>query len=156
MSAGKWIKLPITPRPAVRQTRGQRSKPYEDYKIELGWEAKHQRLELGNVFEVILLIPVLRGWTPEEKAAAHLTPHQREEGPDWDNIVKAIMDSLMPHLKHEKNTGDAKSWGGQARKLWVNARKGAIIIRNLDEAEELEKVRAELEGIGIDYEKNEI
>lgn len=140
------FRFDIKPRPAPRETQGQRdSGGYAAWKEEIQWMAKAAGFELGNCFRVIFLIPVLKKWSSEERAARHLTPHQAKSGPDWDNQVKAVMDALLPH----RLGGDAKSWDGRVTKLWVNG-AAAILIRNLDEAKILIEVRAELAGMDYD------
>jgi Holliday junction resolvase RusA-like endonuclease len=125
----KKIILNITPQTHVRATQGdsiffripreklrpsglsrlKRLERYNNYKIELGAEAKSK----GFVFppvgaSITFFVPVPPSWSKKKKKLYHGTFHQSK--PDLDNLLKALMDSLMAEDKQIAHIELAKRW----------------------------------------------
>lgn len=125
----KKIILNITPQTHVRATQGdsiffripreklrpsglsrlKRLERYNNYKINLGAEAKSK----GFVFppvgaSITFFVPVPPSWSKKKKKLYHGTFHQSK--PDLDNLLKALMDSLMAEDKQIAHIELAKRW----------------------------------------------
>ncbi len=125
----KKIILNITPQTHVRATQGdsiffripreklrpsglsrlKRLERYNNYKIELGAEAKSK----GFIFppvgaSITFFVPVPPSWSKKKKKLYHGTFHQSK--PDLDNLLKALMDSLMAEDKQIAHIELAKRW----------------------------------------------
>jgi Holliday junction resolvase RusA-like endonuclease len=125
----KKIILNITPQTHVRATQGdsiffripreklrpsglsrlKRLEKYNNYKIDLGAEAKSK----GFVFppvgaSITFFVPVPPSWSKKKKKLYHGTFHQSK--PDLDNLLKALMDSLMAEDKQIAHIELAKRW----------------------------------------------
>jgi len=125
----KKIILNITPQTHVRATQGdsiffripreklrpsglsrlKRLERYNNYKIDLGAEAKSK----GFVFppvgaSITFFVPVPPSWSKKKKKLYHGTFHQSK--PDLDNLLKALMDSLMAEDKQIAHIELAKRW----------------------------------------------
>ena len=71
---------------------------------------------LGEEIDVAFRIPMPKSWSKAKKAAMVDTKHQQK--PDIDNLLKAIMDAVLPE--------DSHVWGVRAYKFW--AETGSIVI----------------------------
>ena len=125
----KKVILNITPQTHVRATQGdsiffripreklrpsglsrlKRLERYNNYKIDLGAEAKSK----GFVFppvgaSITFFVPVPPSWSKKKKKLYHGTFHQSK--PDLDNLLKALMDSLMAEDKQIAHIELAKRW----------------------------------------------
>lgn len=125
----KKIILNINPQTHVRATQGdsiffripreklrpsglsrlKRLERYNTYKVELGAEAKRK----GFVFppvgaSITFFVPVPPSWSKKKKKLYHGTFHQSK--PDLDNLLKALMDSLMTEDKQIAHIELSKRW----------------------------------------------
>ena len=125
----KKVILNINPQTHVRATQGdsiffripreklrpsglsrlKRLERYNIYKIELGAEAKRK----GFVFppvgaSITFFVPVPPSWSKKKKKLYHGTFHQSK--PDLDNLLKALMDSLMAEDKQIAHIELSKRW----------------------------------------------
>lgn len=125
----KKIILNINPQTHVRATQGdsiffripreklrpsglsrlKRLERYNTYKVELGAEAKRK----GFVFppvgaSITFFVPVPPSWSKKKKKLYHGTFHQSK--PDLDNLLKALMDSLMAEDKQIAHIELSKRW----------------------------------------------
>jgi Holliday junction resolvase RusA-like endonuclease len=121
--------LSITPQTFVRATQGDsiffkiprdrlrpsglkrllRLERYNDYKISLLAEAKRQRFTFpAEGAHVTFFIPCPKSWSKKKKKLYHFTLHQST--PDWDNLSKALCDSLLSEDKYIANVEVTKRW----------------------------------------------
>lgn len=134
----KYI-LSITPQTHIRSTVGDRIlfriprnklKPpglrrllrierYNEYKISVLAIAKQQKFTFPSVgARIKFFIPVPTSWSKKKKAMMHLQYHMSRC--DLDNLIKALLDSLLAEDKHIAQF--------EAAKYWINADKGWIEI----------------------------
>lgn len=125
----KKIILNITPQTHVRATQGdsiffripreklrpsglsrlKRLERYNNYKIDLGAEAKSKGFLFPPVgASITFFVPVPPSWSKKKKKLYHGTFHQSK--PDLDNLLKALMDSLMAEDKQIAHIELAKRW----------------------------------------------
>lgn len=131
--------LRITPQTHIRSTRGDRVffqipreklKPaglrrllrlekYNKYKVDILALAKAQKLIFPPVgASVKFYLPLPTSMRKSQKRQLHLQYHQKRN--DLDNLIKALLDSLMPEDKHIAHF--------EAAKYWVDAPEGWIEI----------------------------
>jgi Holliday junction resolvase RusA-like endonuclease len=123
------IILNITPQTHVRATQGDsvffripreklrlpglkrllRLERYNNYKIELGAEAKRKQFVMPPIgCSITFFIPVPPSWSKKKKKLHHGRFHQSK--PDLDNLLKAFMDSLMAEDKQIAHIELSKRW----------------------------------------------
>lgn len=78
------------------------------------------KFSLCNEFKVIFILPMPNSWSKKKKEAMIGKPHQQK--PDIDNLLKFVMDSLLPE-------GDECVHEISAKKIWGEEGK-VIIIQN--------------------------
>ena len=136
--AKKYV-FDITPQTHIRSTMGDRIlfripreklKPsglrrlcrierYNNYKISVLALAKSQHFTFPSIGTSIkFYLPVPPSWSKSKKKLHHLQYHTSRC--DLDNMIKALLDSLMSEDKHIAHF--------EAAKFWVNADKGWIEI----------------------------
>jgi Holliday junction resolvase RusA-like endonuclease len=91
---------------------------YFSFKDELVLEARRVGFVLGNGFRVIFYMPMPKSWSKKKQEAYYGKPH--DQTPDIDNLLKAVMDSLLKQ--------DNKVHHVEAFKVWSCVPK--IIITN--------------------------
>lgn len=92
--------------------RLKRLEKYNRYKISLLAEAKRMRFVLPEQgAAVTFFIPVSKSWPKWKKEKMHMQLHQ--EKPDWDNLAKAMGDSLLIEDKHIASIMITKRWVNQ-------------------------------------------
>ena len=144
----KKVILNITPQTHVRATQGDsiffripreklrpaglsrlmRLEKYNQYKIDLGAEAKRKQFILPPVgASITFFIPVPPSWSKKKKALYHGRFHQSK--PDIDNLQKAFLDSLMAEDKQVAHL--------EVQKRWVDFELGWIEISSKDYEEVL-------------------
>ena len=116
------------PREKLRPTglrRLTRLERYNDYKIAISALAKAKKFTFPSIGASIkFYIPVPASWNKWKKEQHHLQYHTSRS--DLDNLIKALLDSLMSEDKHIAQYSAAK--------YWINAPKGHIeIIDNFKE-----------------------
>lgn len=131
--------LMLTPRTHVRSTMGdailfripkdklryhglkrrEALERYNDYKDNIRYEAHRQGFTFPDgFFHVTFYIPIPKSTRPKQRAEMHLRPHRKR--PDIDNLLKALIDSL---LKDDQVLYDVR-----ATKVWINDPIGYIQI----------------------------
>lgn len=145
-SISNKIILDITPQTHIRSTSGDRIlfriprdklresgfrrltriEKYNNYKISVLALAKAKQFTFPSIGASIkFYLPVPASWSKSKKALHHLQYHTSRC--DLDNLIKALLDSLMSEDKHIAHF--------EAAKYWVNAEKGWIeITDNFKEA----------------------
>lgn len=139
MPKQKKIILKITPQTHVRTTQGDRwyfripreklrpsgfrrlsrIEKYNQYKIDVSALAKEQKFTFPSIgASVKFYLPVPPSWPKHKKQSHHLQYHTSRC--DLDNLMKALMDSLMKEDKHIAHF--------EAAKYWVNEEAGWIEI----------------------------
>jgi Holliday junction resolvase RusA-like endonuclease len=97
---------------------------YNDYKISLAALAKQKRFILPNYGSSIkFFMPVPVTWKKWKKEQMHMKFHMSR--PDLDNLLKAMLDSLMSEDKQIAHY--------EAAKYWVNASEGWIEVSIKDD-----------------------
>lgn len=113
-----------TPKPRMTQSDRWNKRPcvmrYWSYKDYLQHEANKSGFTLGPAFKMTFYISMPATWSKAKKTAMLGKPHQQK--PDIDNLVKGVMDSLLPD-------NDSGVWYQQISKVW--ALEGAIKIENV-------------------------
>ena len=95
---------------------------YNNYKISLSALAKQAKFNLPEQGAAItFFIPVPRSWSQKKKKLYHGTLHQAK--PDLDNLLKAMLDSLLSEDKKIAHFGELC-------KVWVNLDYGWIEVRD--------------------------
>lgn len=89
---------------------------YFRYKDLLRHHAKDTNFEIGNVLDILFLIPMPNSWSKKKKDRMNGMPHKQK--PDVDNLVKGFMDAMKKD--------DSDLWKTTSEKRW--AYKGSIII----------------------------
>ncbi len=94
---------------------------YNDYKRRLFDEAVLKGFWMRDAgMEITYYLPTFKSWRVSKKLQRHLQPHQSK--PDWDNLYKAMADTLRPHQ-------DNAIWHVKdCKKLWINEPVGRIHI----------------------------
>lgn len=144
----KKVILNITPQTHVRATQGDsiffripreklrpaglkrllRLEKYNNYKIELGAEAKRKGFIMPPIgASITFFIPVPPSWSKKKKKLYHGRFHQSK--PDIDNLQKSFLDSLM---KEDKQIAHL-----EVQKRWVDFDLGWIEIKLTDYEEVL-------------------
>lgn len=119
-----YVSIPVNPMGAVRQTKRDKWKKrpvverYHQFRDDLRYACKSNNFELGDTFEIIFYIPMPKSWSKKKMIKMYNTPHNQK--PDIDNLVKAVMDTLM--------TDDKQVWKIKAEKRWSDS--GSIMINN--------------------------
>ena len=90
----------------AKRPRVMRYFTFKDLLVKL---TKQQGLVLGNTIKVRLTIAMPKSWSKKKKDAMRGRYHQQR--PDIDNILKAIMDSLLPEDSHIHTIVATKIWG---------------------------------------------
>jgi len=96
-------------------------KPVLNYRLAkngLQFYACEQNFSLPEIINVIFVLPVSMTWSKKKKTSMIGHPHRQK--PDLDNILKFLMDGLMP------NGGDEVVHTINARKIW--GEEGKILI----------------------------
>jgi Holliday junction resolvase RusA-like endonuclease len=140
-SISKKVILNITPQTFVRATQGDRIffriprdklrppglkrllrlERYNEYKLSVNTLAKEKKFTFPEQgASIIFFIPVPVSWSEKKKKLHHGTLHQSK--PDLDNLLKAMMDSLLSEDKFIAHYGELC-------KVWVNLDYGWIEIR---------------------------
>lgn len=112
----KWLK---PPRKAITK--------YRLAKHGIQYYACEQKFILPEIINVIFVLPVTNSWSNKKKQAMLGQPHRQK--PDLDNILKFLMDSLLPE------GGDEVVHTIHARKIWGEEGK-IIITTDSDESKE--------------------
>lgn len=89
------------PRPVVER--------YWNIKDLMILQAKQQKFSLGERFEITVSLPMPKSWSKKKKKTMAGTPHRQK--PDIDNILKSIMDILLPEDSSVYNILINKEWG---------------------------------------------
>jgi len=92
---------------------------YYSFKDTIRLEARKQKFELSNCFKIVFVIPMPKSWSNKKRTEMYLRHHQQK--PDIDNLLKAVMDSLL--------ADDSCVYHVDIRKWW--GYEGKIIIENL-------------------------
>ena len=114
----------ITPMGKPRMTRADKWKKRPEvlrYRAFCG-EVRRQGVELPESgSHVTFIIPMPASWSKRKRAEFNGKPHQAK--PDFDNMMKALMDAIYED--------DAHIWDSRVTKLW--GEKGQIIIGEIAE-----------------------
>lgn len=89
---------------------------YLEFKDRIQACAKQLNYQMGDVIEVVFLIPMPKSWSQKKRLQMEKMPHKQT--PDVDNLTKALMDAL--------NKDDSNVWKTNVQKRW--AFNGSIII----------------------------
>lgn len=121
--------LNITPQTHVRATKGDsiffkiprsklrpsglkrllRLEKYNGYKISLLAETKNKKFSFPEQgAHITFYLPCPKSWSQKKKKQYHMTLHQSK--PDWDNLAKALCDSLLSEDKYIANVEVTKRW----------------------------------------------
>ena len=76
----------------------------------------------GGAFHLTFQLAMPRSWTKAKRTRMNGNPHRSK--PDIDNLIKGVLDALMPD--------DAHVWKVTAEKTW--AETGAVTIHELEQA----------------------
>lgn len=87
----KWKTNPNHVDPQKRQR--QAVTKYFNFKDKVRLQAKAMNYQLGDVLEIIFLVPMPLSWSAKKKEKMNKFPVKTR--PDADNYVKAFMDSLL-------------------------------------------------------------
>lgn len=102
-----------------RLTRIER---YNKYKQDISALAKKKKFTFPSIgASVKFYLPVPKSWSKSKKSQMHLQYHMTRC--DLDNLMKALMDSLMSEDKHIAHF--------EAAKYWINADTGHIEITEM-------------------------
>jgi Holliday junction resolvase RusA-like endonuclease len=110
----KWKTNPNHPDPNKRQRVAITD--YYSYKNRVISASKELGYEMNGCLDVLFLIPMPQSWSNKKKKRMDKLPHKQK--PDVDNLVKALMDSLMKD--------DSVVWKTNVEKRW--AYNGSIVI----------------------------
>ena len=66
---------------------------YYSFKDSIRQEAKKQKFELSDSFTIKFYVPMPKSWSKKKREAMFFKPHTQK--PDIDNMLKAVMDSLL-------------------------------------------------------------
>lgn len=114
----KWYYLHPVPKPrATRYDRRQR-RGYDTYRELIALQRQGFNLPAANI-HVVFYVKMPKRWGDYERESMLFQPHEPEgNGPDLDNMIKALWDV------HKKN--DSKMWDTRMSKFW--AMEGRILI----------------------------
>ena len=104
----------ITPVPKPRQTVADRWKKrpcvmrYRAFADELRELVDLEKIKDIRQIRLIFVMPMAKSWSRKKKFTMFATPHQQR--PDIDNLVKSVMDALLPE--------DMSVWRLYAEKRW--------------------------------------
>ena len=99
---------------------------YRLTKHAIQFYACEQKFILPEITNVTFVLPVSKSWSKKKKQQSIGQPHRQK--PDLDNILKFLMDSLLP------DGGDEVVHTIHAKKIW--GEEGKIIIEtNCDEVQ---------------------
>ena len=112
----------VTPVPKPRQTRADvwKKRPCVVRYREFADRCRELGMMVQNGDRISFLIEMPRIWSAKKRAALDGQPHQQR--PDLDNLLKALMDAVLPedcsiwHLGHV-----TKRWGAVAAIIIVPA-----------------------------------
>jgi Holliday junction resolvase RusA-like endonuclease len=105
--------------PYHQDAKKRQRKPVTQYfrfKNDIKAQATKMNFVLPESFHALCVIPMPHSWSDKKKGLMDGGRHQQK--PDWDNIGKAICDTLM--------SNDAVIWDCRITKYW--GRSGKIII----------------------------
>lgn len=128
---GEWVKLPVTPMGAPRQTQRDRWKKrlvverYHAFRDELRIHAHNAGYDVGVAYAIVFELPMPKSWSQKKRKEHDGRPHQQK--PDIDNLVKAFQDTLAAE--------DKAIYRVDAKKRWTSEREGCILVCNLEAAE---------------------
>jgi Holliday junction resolvase RusA-like endonuclease len=92
---------------------------YNQYKVDVSALAKQSKFTFPSIgASVKFYLPVPATWNKWKKEQHHLQYHTSRS--DLDNLIKALLDSLMSEDKHIAHF--------EAAKYWINAPTGYIEI----------------------------
>lgn len=135
----------ITPQTHVRATKGDsiffripreklrpsglsrliRLEKYNEYKVNLLGEAKRLNFQIpASGAAITFFIPCPKSWSKKKKKQHHGKLHQSK--PDLDNLLKALVDSLVYEDKHIAHYSELS-------KRWVDFDTGWIEIKLTEE-----------------------
>lgn len=124
-------------KPGRNLNRKRQLEKYNAYKEELRWVAKSAGFEVPNgCFVIIFNIPMPPSWRKWQIAQNEGQKHTSK--PDCDNLIKSMLDGLIPpkkRTKGEKGRDDKEIWSYAAFKFWVKYEDASIIIREYEEEE---------------------
>lgn len=109
----------LTPVPKPRQTRADvwKKRPSVLRYRAFADEARRLGVSVQNGDRITFHLAMPASWSKAKRAAMDGQPHQQR--PDIDNLLKAVMDAVLPE--------DCSIWWlGSVRKLWASA--PAVII----------------------------
>ena len=118
------MKIIIDPVAKPRQTRSDKWKQrpcvlkYRAFADELRYKCKLAGIKIDSELDIEFNIPMPKSWSKKKKAEMLWKPHQQK--PDIDNLVKALLDSLLPE--------DSHIWKISASKIWDET--GSINFRD--------------------------
>lgn len=65
-------------------------------------------MELGETIHVVFHIPMPKSWSAKKRKTMRGMPHQQR--PDIDNILKGLMDAVLPEDSHVHGVVAYKTW----------------------------------------------
>lgn len=110
---------------------------YNSFKEEVRLLALKERFTMpSGYFAIWFYIPHPLTWRKKKINEMLYKPHAAT--PDWDNLIKALFDGLMPKKNKrmgEKGGDDRRIHCGAAFKVWVKRNEGCIKILEYDKDE---------------------
>lgn len=124
------------------QRRKMQLDKYNAYKEEIRWWARVNKFEMPRqCFAIWFYIPFPKTWLRYKKKCLQMHGAAHESTPDWDNLIKALFDALMPRKSRTRGqTGgdDRKINCGATFKVWVRPEDACIKIIEYDKTEYME------------------
>lgn len=117
------MKYPIVPVPKPRQTRSdvwKKRPPVLRYRA-FADECRARKVQVPECgAHITFVLPMPASWSNKKRDTMDGQPHQSK--PDSDNLVKALLDAVLPE--------DCAVWDYRVTKLWGEV--GAIIIQEME------------------------
>jgi Holliday junction resolvase RusA-like endonuclease len=109
------VEINITPSPQPRMVKSDAWRKrsvvlrYWAYKDELNLLCNKVGYKLGEIVDMVFILPMPKSWTKKEKLERDGKPHQQK--PDLDNLEKSICDCLLEDDSVVWKMGAEKRWG---------------------------------------------
>ena len=122
-----WIEIDPVPKP--RQTRSDvwKKRPivlrYRKFADELRQACREQKFFPGDILLMEFYIKMPPSWSKKKRTVLIGQPHKQR--PDIDNLVKSVLDALLPE--------DCTVWNISAKKYWSES--GKIKLENKERNE---------------------
>lgn len=120
-TSGGWVSYPIIPMGKPRMTQRDRWKKrpivlrYHKFKDS----CREHSVALTDSISVMFLIQMPKSWSKKKRLKMDGEPHKKT--PDIDNLIKALMDAVLPQDSHVWKIKASKFWSKDGGiHVWVN------------------------------------